>query len=356
SAICCYTGNQARWDREQGRRRMHKKGTIRPLMAEDDLAVATLFQKIFLHRTTAPSPALLSDIRAVYFDDPACHPDLPSHVYVDETGAVCGFIGVHALPMSLAGRPLRMALCSSIMVDGEKAGSLAGAKLLKTTLNGPQDLSFTDTASEVSLRMWRSLGATALAQHSLDWIRVIRPAAAMMDAASGRLPFLKYLKPVAYPVDRLLRRRMAADQSRWIAMTDKQRRIGPTTRTINAHQFAEIFTTCTESFLLRPAFALEDLTTLVRKALPKPSFGEAILSGVFDRNDTAIGAFLYHVRSNSTARVLQIVARQGLEDAVFDALIVDAARRGASLVRGRMQPNFMETILGRRVPLLNVSS
>lgn len=329
-------------------------GRIRPLTESDAGAVAALFQRVFRRQNTPPPAALLADIRAVYLDDEACDPELPSLVHVEDDGALSGFIGRHVLAMTLDDRPLRMALCSSIMVDAEKTGPLSGAKLLKAALDGPQALSFTDTASDVSLRMWRGLGGVALPQHSLDWVRIVDPAMALLDGAGCRLSFLSHLKPLARMAGRRVRSRVQTDPLRWAAFPNNQKAV--TTRTIEPEEFADIFGTCTRHFSLRPAWPAEETARLARQAMTKPAYGEAVIVGMFDRRQTAIGASFYHVRSGSTARVLQLLALPGQEGPVLDAVLVDAAARGASLVRGRMQPAFMNAMLGRRLALVNTGS
>ena len=329
-------------------------GRIRPLTEDDAGAVAALFQRIFRRRATPPPAALLADIRAVYLEDESCGRDLPSLVQVEDDGTPSGFIGRHALPMTLDGRPLRMALCSSIMVDREKTGPLTGAKLLKAALEGPQDFSFTDTASDVSLRMWRGLGGVVLPSHSLDWVRIIDPAVALLDGAAYRFPFLQHLRPLARMAGRRIRGRVKNDALRWTVFAGNPKAV--TTRAISAEEFAAVFAACIARFPLRPGWSEEETLRLAQKAMAKPAYGQPVIIGMFDRMQAAIGAGFYHLRPNSSARVLQLLALPGQEGAVVDALLADAATRGASLVRGRMQPAFMDAMLGRRLALVNTGS
>lgn len=259
--------------------------------------------------------------------------------------------------MNLDGRPLRMALRSSIMVDGDRAGPLAGGKLLKAALGGPQDNLFTDTASDVPCGCGGAWAVSRFHSTASTWVRVVNPAAALVDTAASRLPFLRHLSPAAGPVDRLFHRTSSRDTLRWAGLPQTAARPnGPVARAIGVDELADIRARCMESFTLKPAWRPEDIALLVRKAMVKPVFGEPVLAGVFDRTEAPIGGFLYHLRPNSTARVLQLAALTGHEGSVVDALLADAAARRVSIVRGRMQPRLMDTILGRRVTLLNVAS
>jgi hypothetical protein len=62
------------------------------------------------------------------------------------------------------------------MVENTKNNAFAGAALLKTFMNGPQELSITDTANSISVALWTKLGGQQLPLESMDWLRVLRPA------------------------------------------------------------------------------------------------------------------------------------------------------------------------------------
>ncbi len=82
---------------------------------------------------------------------------------------------------------VRAAICGSLMVEGRDRDPLAGARLLKAFVDGPQDLSFSETANEVSTQLWTRLRGVVLPQYSLDWVRVIRPAGFVVDLAASRV-------------------------------------------------------------------------------------------------------------------------------------------------------------------------
>ena len=51
---------------------------------------------------------------------------------------------------------------SSLMVENTKNNAFAGAASLKTFMNGPQELSITDTANSISVALWTKLGGQQL--------------------------------------------------------------------------------------------------------------------------------------------------------------------------------------------------
>ena len=54
---------------------------------------------------------------------------------------------------------------------------LVGAKLLRSALSGSQDLSISESANPLSLKMWEKSGGATLPLFSLSWLRVLKPAA-----------------------------------------------------------------------------------------------------------------------------------------------------------------------------------
>lgn len=332
-------------------------GHTRPLTVTDIPVVADLFQRIFRRSERDPLPDFVDYLRHLYIEDDACAADLPSLVHVAEGGEISGFVGRHVLPMQLGDRPVRAALLSSIMVDERSGDPLAGAKILKAALNGPQDFSFSETASEVSMRMWKHLGGIALPSYSLDWIRVIRPAAFALENAGSRYPRLGLFKRFASRTDTLFQRRMSPDRLRWLGVSAKPlTKGGISIREIDQEAFADLFAMMTERFFLRPGWSHEEVLRVISKALEKPEFGHPAFCAVLNRVEEPVGGFFYHWRPQMTARVVQMLAAPGYEETVLDAAVTHAAMKGASAVRGRTQPFLMEAMLGKRIAFINSAS
>jgi len=137
---------------------------IRACSPEDMPAVAGLFQKTFLNRRRSAPESLKTYLAELFLHHPWYDPELASRVYVSPDGAVRGFIGVLPQPMCFRGRKIRAAIAGSLMVDRPEQNPLAGARLLRSFANGPQELSI----SEVTVKMhrgslMRKLGAKSLA-------------------------------------------------------------------------------------------------------------------------------------------------------------------------------------------------
>ena len=132
-----------------------------------------------------------------------------SRVFVDKAGDVRGFIGIWPRRMVLQGRTIEAAAAGSLMVDRPEENPIAGARLLRSFLTGPQDLSFSETANDISQRMWEKAGGERLAASSLDWLRVLRPAGFAVAVAGKAFRPASILRPVAAGVDRLIAARAA---------------------------------------------------------------------------------------------------------------------------------------------------
>lgn len=330
---------------------------VRPFLGSDVAAVAALFQRIFLDPAAPPPPGLAAYISRLYLDTAAGKPEVPSLVHVDAAGAVTGFIGVDTLVMRHGDRLLRAAICGSLMVGDHDRDPMAGARLLKAFLAGPQDISFSETASEVSLRMWTSLRGIALPQYSLDWVRVLRPGSFLVNAAANRLRPARLMMPFGRGLDRLAAPFQRGDGLHWSGM-GRQRPLpgGIELREIDAAGFAALVEPLTEQFAIRPQWAPGQLDAIMEDARHKPPYGEQVLCAVHARGGMPVGAFAYYMKPGSIGRVLQVLARPGQAGPIIDCLIGDAFRRGAAALRGRTQPALLEAMLGRRIAFLNVAS
>jgi hypothetical protein len=127
-----------------------------------------------------------------------------SRVFLDAQGDVRGFIGIWPRRMVLRGRTIEAAIAGSMMVDQPDAHPTAGARLLRAYLSGPQELSFSETANDISQRMCEKVGGERLPASSLDWLRVLRPAGFAVALAGMAFRLASVFSPVASGFDRLV--------------------------------------------------------------------------------------------------------------------------------------------------------
>lgn len=330
---------------------------VRPLEGDDIAQVAAMFQRVLRKERSSPPASLLDYMKRFYLDAPGRGDGVNPLVHVADAGHVSGFVGVHALPMRFNGRPLRAAICGSLMVEDHERDPMAGARLLKAFLDGPQDLSFSETANEVSTQLWTRLRGVVLPQYSLDWVRVIRPSAFGLGLVANRITPARAFGPLAHLVDGYLRKRLAGKERRWsgvpaVATAPSKLRV----EEVGAYAFAGLLESLSAQFVLRPRWGEMPLARILADAAEKPELGELVLARVASSAGVAIGAFAYHARPAQIGRVLQVLGLPGQAGAVIDCLIDHAAARGATGLRGRTQPALLEAMLVRRIAFVPVAS
>jgi len=315
-------------------------GLVRTATQADMADVGRLFQRTFVHDDGPAPEALIGYLGDLFLDSPERDPEITSKVHVRGDGTVNGFIGVLPLPLAYEGRSLRGAVCGSLMVDERDGDPFAGARLMRSFLCGPQDISLSETANPVSEGMWRKLRGTVLPSYSLEWIRVLRPAGFAVEVAARSIPAARLMRPVALPVDGLARR-LAPGLLRTLENPAAE------DREIGIKELAELIKRIIAKIPLHPAWSSNGLRRILGDASQKSRYGTFIARAVTVRGGTPIGAFLYHAHPGRIAHVLQVVALPGQAGTVLDRLFLHAEQFGAVALRGRIQPYLLDALLTR---------
>src|SRR5207247_934909 len=145
----------------------------------------------------------------VFLDNPSRDVRLSSLVCEEGGGRIVGFLGVVPRGMSMNGERLLAAISSQFVVDPAGQAGLVAVRLAKAFLDGPQDLSISDEATDVSRRIWEGLGGTTSLLHSLHWTRPLRPARLALSLLRNRgrvAPFAVAAGPLARIVGALATR------------------------------------------------------------------------------------------------------------------------------------------------------
>jgi hypothetical protein len=351
AALSGNRGVPALRDAGTGHAEARRGNQVRPFRAEDATEVARLFQRI-LWRRRGPAPASLAPYLVEIFSrHPWSDPRLTSHVYASTDGVIRGFLGALPVRMSHRGRPLLAAVASSIMVDTPEQDPLAGARLVRAFFQGPQELSISETASEVTRRMWLPLGGRPMPAYSLDWVRVLRPASFLAQVASLRAPLLRHLTPPVSVFDPLLAPLLRGAVR--VAAPD-----GVTGADVTPDDFASIVPDALADLALRPDFDAAALRWLVSHAVRKERHGSPVVRIVRDRRDAAVGGYLAHLRPRGLMRIAEIFASPARAGAVVDEMLAHAWRLGAAAVIGRNRPEapaLMDALELRRSVFLRLN-
>jgi hypothetical protein len=273
----------------------------------------------------------------VFLDHPSRDPELPSLV-CEEDGTIVGFLGVVSRRMSMNGRRVRAAIASHFVVDPAAATVKITVQLAKTFLEGPQDLSISDEADDVTRRIWEGLGASTALLHSIHWTRPLRPARLALSFLRNRgslVPLAAVADAPSRLVDALATH---LRQSHWF----------------QARPELVVNDLCCETVLSRmPEFATDaslrvdyddqTLRWLLDRAGQR-SGGRLQKTVIRNEEGTVLGWYLYQLGESRSADVLQIAAKQTSIHSVLDHLFYDAWERGADAVTGRLEPRFLQAL------------
>lgn len=329
--------------------------SVRSFEAGDVEVVADLFQRLLRKTGTPAGSDLKAYLRTLFLDGATGDTPLRSRVHVRTDGTVSGFLGILPVPMEFEGRRLLAANCGTFACDDRESDPFAGARLLRDALSGPQDLSFSETSNDISTDMWRSMRATVLGPYSLEWLRILRPAAFALEAAANRVSAARLARPLARAADAVLCR--GGEKQSWSHYTPLA---GKADAFIDAPasdgDFIEACQQLVAKFPLRPQWERPVLETMLRHAARKAQHGERVQHVVRTRSGKAIGLYLYYGDPSGIGRTVQIMAEPGQESIVIDCLLRNAHDRGLVAMRGRTQPALLQAMIGKKCAFLHASS
>lgn len=316
--------------------------TIRPLERTDLPAVAALLRD-HLDGTADVNEELL---KATLIDDPWADPRTPSLVAEGAGGRPAGFIGAMARRMRAGNRDLRAVCCSHLVVTPEARSGATGALLLRRLMAGPQDLTWSDTASDVVLRMWRAFGGWPDHSRSSDWMLALRPGrwlAAIATSGARRRGVGRELIPVgALPLhaagSRLLRRGMPEPDD-------------VTGRSATAAEIADAAASVravTDLAAAYDAAYLEHTFAVIERTLGH------VEPRIVLRGGGPVGWYATVDRPGGASRLLVLGATASEHDAVLADATRNARARGRTVLAGRLEPQ-LEDPLRRRLAVLGLA-
>jgi hypothetical protein len=315
---------------------------IRNCAREDIPAVAALFQKTF-RNSDAPAPRSLEAYLAdSYLDHPRYDARIASRVHVGAEGRVTGFIGVFPGRFDYRGRTVHAAIAGTLMVEHPDREPLAGAKLLRSVVKGPQDISISETTNRISQRLWEPLGGKVVPLLSLEWFRPLRPVGATIATLAEKFPPAALLAPVARAGDWI--GRSWTKQS--LQTAEPSARVTASTE-ISDSDFAASVLELAEATEFRPAWDQQDVEWLLARAARKERHGSLHRAIVRRRKGELVGCYLYHAKPGGVGRVLQVMARPGSTGDVLDCLFREADVAGLSGLRGRASAQLIDALLTR---------
>ncbi|WP_119938644.1 hypothetical protein [Neorhizobium sp. NCHU2750] len=322
---------------------VEKAGGVRDLEREDLPAVAALFQKTF-RRSEPARPSMVSYLSETLFDHPWYDEEIRSKVFVNPDGNIGGFIGVFPSRLELEGRLLRAAFAGSMMVDRHEQNPLAGARLLRAFLSGPQDISLTETANAVALGMWQKLALPLDIAYSLNWLRVLRPAGTAIQIAERGMKAARFLRPVASLTDGIIERAGLKG-----FRVPPMQGIGRTNFwDASREEFSNAMLKLAERFPLRPQWDRASLQWFMDQAEAKRQFGKPSWRIAENRSGDLVGCYVYYGRPGGIGWLLQALCAPNVAGELVDDLFAQADAAGCVAVRGAGHPWLTPELISRK--------
>jgi hypothetical protein len=314
--------------------------SIRPLERDDLEAVARLV------RANLPGWGRDRDVLERNLVDHPWAPDpLRALVAVDARGEVIGSIGAQRRRMLFDGREIEGVCVSHLAVAADSRGGAAGALLVRRLLAGDQDLTFTDSGTPETVRIWRTFGAHLDHSRSCDWMIVLRPVRWLRDVSRHAL-FRRALGRRTVPVSAFpLQAAGRSLVSRAFPPLPPEVTTEEATPALVAEHLPEL----TAGVRLRVAYdeAYLDYAFSYMDWLAR---GDRIVRRLVRRAGRPVGWFVYVARPG-VSRVACLAACAREEEAVTAALIEDARERGTAVLTGRFEPHLDEP-MRRRLAVL----
>lgn len=322
---------------------MNVMGLVRPFVKQDVSDIAELYhkcyQKCYLD-AGGSSSSLRAYIDEVFFHSPWHDRDCPSLVYQANNGRIVGFLGVIPRRMSANGRPIRVMVSSSFMVEPGSRSTLAAIELLRQFLRGPQDLSMTDGANDVSRQIWEAMGGTAASLNSLNWTRLLRPsryAIYLLEKKRPKVrPFTILLKPIGGVLDGI-----AAKVPPNRFRTAVGRVLGTE---LDVDAFLDCLSKLSDTESVRPEYDRHSLTWLFEMAARKNVHGAFRKVLLRTEQGKIVGWWLSYLSRGGVSQVVQFGARKESVHAVLNHLFHEAWKCGSIAISGRLQPRFVQAL------------
>jgi GNAT superfamily N-acetyltransferase len=285
-------------------------------------------------------------LEEVFFDSPWADPEIPSLIYVED-GEIVGTLMLSTRNMRFEGEPIRAVVSAFFWAHPRARSRGVGIRLLRELLEGPQDLTLTDGASDDVRRMWVMLGGRTSHLNGLSFIRLLDPwrfGADWITRSRDSRSLHHVLMGASTPLDNITRR------FGWFAPYP-----------------------CppgTEVEPLLPTAMIDNLGTVASRVRLRSDFGEEYLEWLFARlrsldgfepfwlqgrrgapwaelvleKERPIGWYVCQLHPGEPCRVLQFAATDRGALTVFRHLARGAARRGATAVVGRLEASLVPAL------------
>ena len=315
---------------------------LRPLEPSDIPQIVALRRRVFSQSAQESDPSLARYYHTLFFENPWHDERYPSFVQEGSAGEILGFVGSIPRPMLLGAERLTAVTATELMVAPEARGAgLVGLKLLRRLFDGAQHLTYSDRGNEKARALYEGLGGSAALWHSLYWSASLDGSQLSFDTAlagGSRNVAVRAVRRASRLLDRLARGSITQNR---VATRDEL--LTPETVMSLMRKFAGKNT-------LVPEYDAHSFGWLMQRLAETRKF-ERVVSAQVIHDGEAIGFFVYAIRQDGEADVVQLAALPGREGLTFDHLIRHGAGNGGTVLRGRLDRRFAALISERGLPL-----
>ena len=317
-----------------------RTGEVRPFADTDIPQVARLHRSVFrpARCDSAGLDAYREYFTRVFLHKPSWRAALPSLVYQENDGRIAGFLGIVAREMTMKGQRRQAAIGSQFVVDPSSRAGFVAVRLLKAFLEGPQDLSIADDATDTTRRIWEGLGGNTSLLHSMHWTRPLRPARLVRSwLRKGRplAPFAALTAPLTALADTIAARTASSPFS--------MRAPRGVADDLSEETFLQHWPRFAGVGPLRADYDERAVRWLMECARQR-KVGGRLQATVIQHDGAILGWYIYHLSRDRGADVLQIAATASSIQDVLDHLFHQASQQRAVAVTGRLEPRFLQAL------------
>jgi hypothetical protein len=315
-------------------------GNVRRFTRDDIPRVAQLHREVFppSNADRRDADAYHAYFNTVFLQNPAGEGPLSSLVYEESDGRIAGFLGVVRRRVAINDRRYEAAVSSQFIVRRHASTPLVAVRLVRAYLEGPQDLSIADEATESARRIWEGVSGSTSLLHSLYWTRPLRPARLVVSLARQRrtlAPLAIAATPLAATLDALATRLPGGHFHQTEPRVQAEELSAKTVVAYAQDLYGDE--------TLWVDYDDRTFQWLLDRAANRRSGGR-LLKVAFRRKLDVVGWYVCHLDPAGHAEVVQLAATRSSINDVLDHLFYHAWRNGAVAVNGRLDPRFIQVL------------
>jgi hypothetical protein len=293
-----------------------------------------------------PPPGLAPYFARNLLDAPWADEEIPSLVCTTRDGSITAFLGSSLRRARFDGRPIRIGCAGQLVAHPDARSRAVGAMLLRTYLEGRQELTITDSASDQVRQMWALLGGQMVHASCITWVRVLRPWRLAQSLLHERRPTWRPL---------LGRRLLAVTDA---ATVKRLRLVAPpgepdaTAESLSPNGLLRHLHLVADRVRLYVDYDEPYLTWLFTELRAFQGLGTLIAQLVHARDRRVLGWYVYYLLRGGISRVLQVAANDKDVGVVLDHMFHHAWSGGAAAILGRVEPRLLDPLGHRRAVML----